>query len=125
MAIHLASPPAEKISSQFETRLRELGPDEKVRAVVFLNLELPSRRTSARTKLAQRRKFIGRIRESSKEALGELDEILGGKRGRILQSEPDALGSIPIEATADGLRAVARSKNVRAILEDQAIGLLR
>ena len=56
-------------------------------------------------------------------ALGEIDRLLKRSGGRRLAPSPDAFGSIPVEAPAPGLLALARSEHVRALLEDQPVSL--
>jgi hypothetical protein len=42
-----------------------------------------------------------------------------------LTTNPDALGSISVETTAAGIAALAASEHVKAIIEDQAVSLVR
>jgi hypothetical protein len=51
--------------------------------------------------------------------------VLEGSGGRHLASGPDLFGSIPVEAPASALLALAGSEHVRALLEDQPISLMR
>ncbi len=64
------------------------------------------------------------LRQSTEEALDELDGILARFHGQRLAEHPDVLGSLPVETTAAGLRALASSRWVKAIMEDQAIHLI-
>ena len=43
--------------------------------------------------------------------------------GRCLADAPDALGAVPVETTVAGIKALAASKHVKAILEDQPVSL--
>ena len=52
-----------------------------------------------------------------------MDDILGRFDGQRFADEPDALGSIPVEATVAGIEALASSDWVKAIIEDQPIQL--
>jgi len=56
--------------------------------------------------------------------LEELDRILGQHEGKRLAESPNALGCVPIEATREGVLAVAESELVEAVLEDQPISAL-
>jgi hypothetical protein len=56
--------------------------------------------------------------------LPDLDHILERFDGKRLGTSLDALGCIPVETTAEGIYALAASKHVKAILEDQPISLI-
>jgi hypothetical protein len=55
----------------------------------------------------------------------DIDSILKRHDGRRLARRPNALGSMPVETTAAGIKALASSRWVQAILEDQPIKLTR
>ncbi len=113
---------APKISYEFESRLKLLDPRQKVRAIVLLqteNADLPSTRPSR----ADRQKVISAIRQTAEAALPEIDEILERFEGTRLGHSINALGSITVEAPAKGIRALAASAQVKAVLEDQPISL--
>ena len=117
---------AETISEPFRERLSRLGPKERVRAIVLIRTPAGQRRgTGRRQSREERRATVAAIQSAAASALEELDRILGQHDGKRLAESPDALGSIPIEATADGVRAVAESPLVEAVLEDQAISPLK
>jgi len=50
-----------------------------------------------------------------------IDAILRDNGGRRLGDEPTALGTIAVETTANGVRALAESEHVAAILDDQPV----
>ena len=110
-----------KISREFATRLNRLDPKQKVRAIVMLrareNGPAPTRSESRESRQA----IIDEIRRSANEALPEIDKILERFEGKRLANEVNALGAIPVEATAAGIVALAASNHVKAILEDQPI----
>ena len=54
-------------------------------------------------------------------ALEAVDAILQRVGGKRLASGPDALGSIPVETSPIGIRALAGCEAVKAVLEDQEI----
>jgi hypothetical protein len=113
-----------KISPEFSARLKRLGPREKVHAIVLLHTgeagEPPAKRQSS----AERAAAVEAMRRSAGQALAELDDILHRFDGQRLADEPDALGSVPIEATVAGIEALASSDWVKAIIEDQPIQLV-
>lgn len=114
---------AAKISSQFNVRLSRLGPKQKVRAIVLLRMPIieSSTRQVSRT---QRKALLENVRQAAESAFPFIDEILEQVGGKRLADSADALGSIPVETTAAGIRALAASEYVKAILEDQPISSL-
>jgi hypothetical protein len=116
---------AERISEAFLSRLSKMGPKERVRAVVLIRTPGQGKGTGRRQSREERRAKVEAIQTAAASALEELDRILGQHDGKRLAESPNALGTIPIEATAEGVRAVAESDVVEAVLEDQAISPLR
>ncbi len=110
-----------KISSQFASRLAQLPSGARIRAVVLL--KAPAGRQVAGRRV-ERAAELARVRTSATGSLADIDAILGQFGGRRLRDGPDALGSLPVEVTVDGLAALARSERVMAILEDQPAGLI-
>lgn len=111
----------EKISPAFAARLARLRPGQTIHAIVLLrgnNTEMPTTRRQSR---AERKAAIEARKQAAEEALYAIDGILEDLGGERLADHPDALGSIPIEATAASIDALAESDRVIAILEDQAI----
>jgi hypothetical protein len=117
--------PKKKISSQFSARLSRLGPKDKVHAFVLLRAGGPGSRSGRRQTRAEREAAVKAARKKSGQALDDLDEILKKHDGRRLARRPNALGSLPVETTAAGIKALARSRWVQAVLEDQPIHLYR
>jgi hypothetical protein len=103
-----------KLSPPFKARLSRLGDKAKVRAIVLL-------RTDAVPPGAAREEAVRAVRQSAHRRLVDIDAILERYGGRRLAEAPDALGSVPVEATAQGILALAASEQVRAVLEDQAV----
>ena len=112
-----------KISHEFSSRLDQLRPRQKVRAIVMLDAGQPAP-ASRREARARRGMAVAAVREAADAALPDLDRILERHHGRRLADHADALGCVPVEATADGISALAESEHVRAILEDQSISLI-
>jgi hypothetical protein len=75
-----------------------------------------------RSSSAERDAAVEAVKESARSALSEVDDILERFGGRRLADGPDALGSVPVKATAAAIHALARSRKVKAIMEDQPIG---
>ena len=116
-----------KISPEFSARLRRLKPQVKLHAVVLLHRPETSRRANpTRSTPDQRRATIEEIRGAATETLHEVDEILRPFGGRRLSEKlPTALGTVSIESNPAGIRALAESPHVRAILEEQRISPAR
>ena len=112
-----------KISAGFAVRLKRLEPSDRVQAIVLLRTGDVNDPPGKRQSRAEREAAIEAMRSSAGEALAEIDEILERTNGRRFADAPDALGSIPVEATPVGIRALASSEWVKAIIEDQPIQL--
>jgi len=113
-----------KISPEFAARLEHLGPRDEVRAIVFLRTTGAERPTDAPQSREGRKAAVKATRRSAEQAMEDIDGILARFHGQRLADHPDALGSLPVEATAAGIRALASSRWVKAILEDQPIHLI-
>jgi len=92
---------------------------------VLLRTSGTGSRTSARQNRDDRKAAVQAARESAERALTAIDGILKEYEGRRLARRPNALGSMPVETTAAGIKALASSRWVQAILEDQPIHLTR
>jgi hypothetical protein len=112
-----------KISASFAARLKRLEPNDKVHTIVLLRTGDVAAPSGGRQSPAEREAAIEAMRSSAGDALAEIDKILKRTDGRRFADAPDALGSIPVEATPAGIRALASSKWVKAIIEDQPIQL--
>lgn len=110
-----------KISREFATRLDRLAQDEKVRAVVLLRTRGAAEPAGKRQSPEERAATVEAMRASAERALDDVDKVLARFEGKRLAKRPDALGSIPVETTPDGIRALASSRRVQAILEDQPL----
>jgi len=112
------------ISREFGERLLGLKPHQTVRTVLMLDTrrdDIEGKRPPAR---GSRSATIEAIRKAAAPALSDIDRILEEYGGRRLAPEVDALGSIPVETTAAGIRALAERPYVKAVLEDQPVSLL-
>ena len=110
-----------KISPAFNARLGQLDPKDEVRAIVLLRAERPGVQQERRPSRAARKEKMKSIRESLSGVLPDIDRILRRHRGKRLASRIDALGAVPVVTTAAGINALAASKHVKAVLEDQGI----
>jgi len=111
-----------KLSREFEARLGRLEPGQKVRAVVLLRTNVTPAAGRSR---AARGAVAEAVREAAEQALRDVDGILRRFDGRRLAEGPSVLGAIPVETTAAGIRGLAASDWVQAVLEDQPIAALR
>jgi hypothetical protein len=116
---------SKKISSEFSTRLARLEAGDKVHAFLLLRTSGTSSRSSKRQSRDERKAAIEATRKSAERALSDIDSILKRHDGRRLARRPNALGSMPVETTPAGIKALASSRWVQAILEDQPIKLTR
>ena len=112
-----------KISAGFAARLKRLGPRDKVHTIVLLRTGDVAAPPAKRQSQEERDAAIEAMRSSAGQAMAEIDDILERTDGQRFAEAPDALGSIPVEATADGIQALASSDWVKAIIEDQPIQL--
>ncbi|GAB4471821.1 MAG: hypothetical protein OHK0037_31330 [Elainellaceae cyanobacterium] len=120
-----------KISPEFGARLEHLKPQQKIRAVVMLEIDRPEAArmpgspvpsAPARRQTPDERKAaIARIRAAAQHSLDEIRPILEAFHASLLASSPDAVGAVPVEIDAAGIPALAQSSRVRTILEDQAV----
>jgi hypothetical protein len=110
----------EKVSHGFKARLNRLRRDETVRAIVLLNWN-----ASTQSGKRNRAETVRAVRGALASVVDEIDGILARTGGRKLAQAADALGSLPVETTPAGIDALVSSSFVKAVLEDQAISLLR
>jgi hypothetical protein len=109
-----------KISSELASRLRRLEPGQQMRVVLFLETPPPPAQTARQTPDA-RKEGVETVKQLSQRALSGIDRILADHGGRRLSKGPNALGSLTVETTATGVSALARSKWVKSVAEDQPL----
>ena len=114
-----------KISPELDKRLAVLSVDDRIHAIVLLESPRDRDPEGARPTRAQRRTIMQRLRNHGEQVLPEIDSVLARFSGRRLADQVNALGSLPVETTAAGIRALAESDRVKAILEDQPVSLLK
>jgi hypothetical protein len=109
-----------KISPELASRLRRLEPGHQVRVVLFLETPpLPAQ--ASRQAPAARQNSVEAVKKSTQRAVSAIDHILADHGGERLSKSPTALGSLSVETTAAGVSALARSKWVKSVVEDQPI----
>lgn len=112
-------PDPAKMSAVLRRRLERAAPGATIRAIVLLETPAP-----AVGRAGDRAAAIRAVRAAAAEAKRELDPVLARLGGHWLSDEPDALGSLALDAPAATLLALAASDRVRTVLEDQAIAAL-
>jgi len=112
---------APKISREFEAKLDRLKPEQKVRVVVMLQTPKVGPLTRQQQARKNRQAIIKSIRQTADNALSDIDGILERFGGKRLTDRANSLGTILVETTPAGTRAIAASKHVKAIVEDQPI----
>jgi pimeloyl-ACP methyl ester carboxylesterase len=113
-----------KIGAEFAARLARRKPQQKVRAIVLLGTDVAGETPARRQSRAEQQTLIEARRKSAEPALIEIDKTLARHDGKRLATSISTLGTVPLETTAAGIKALATSQYVKAILEDQAISLL-
>lgn len=109
------------LSKEFESRLSRLAPDTVVQAVVVLNVGAVGGSVAGRLGRGRRREVARSVRKAGAELLVQIDSILACHNGRRLCDSPTALGTVRVETTPAGIRALAQSDQVKSVLEDQRI----
>ena len=115
--------PDMRISDQFRARLDQFPPRHKVRAIIMLRSGSVGKPAGRRQSAAERRAAVEAVRETAKSSLAGISGVLELHAGRCLADAPDALGSMPVETTVAGIKALAASRHVKAILEDQPVSI--
>ena len=110
-----------KISPEFEQRLAFREPSSTVQAVVLIATPPGEASFSRLDRVAKRRDMREAVRAAAAMALPEIDQVLARFGGRRLADGVDALGGVPVETTPAGIRALANTVGVRAILENQTV----
>jgi hypothetical protein len=114
-----------KISPEFLARLSDLKEQQKVRAIVLLRTAVAKKAGARRQSTAERREAIAALRRSAEAVLPQIDRLLEQFDGKRLTDGVNALGAIPVETTAEGVNALAALDQVKVIVEDQPVSLLR
>jgi hypothetical protein len=111
------------IAETLRSKLRHARPNERLRVLVVLDLrEFPDFETRNR-RGAQRKRIIAEAKSAADSALPDIASVLRKYGGTRLRESSDALGTIPVETTPAGVRALADMSAVQSILEDQPLTL--
>ena len=111
-----------KISPEFAARLDSYPHTAKVRIIVLLqSASQQMTNNSRRQNRLERKAALRAMQDSVKESWQTIDRLIQDFDGKKLAPKPDAFGSISIEITPDGVRALAKSDAVKAIIENQTI----
>ena len=114
---------ASKIGGQFPDRIQAGGDGCVFRAVVLLNVPATPPRTQRITP-HQRAERVREVTARAAELLPDVDALLQQHQGQRLSTAPDLFGAVVVETTGAGIRALAASDAVRAIMEDQPVRLV-
>jgi hypothetical protein len=109
-----------KISPELASRLRRLEPGQQMRVVLFLETP-PVSGQAARQTPEDRQEGVEAVKQLTQRALSGIDRILADHGGKRLSKGPNALGSLTVETNSTGVSALARSKWVKSMVEDQPI----
>lgn len=73
----------------------------------------------------QRQAAIDATIKSAQRALPAIDAVLRRHGGRRISNNPDALGTIVVETTPEGMEALKALESVDGVIEDQPVSLIR
>lgn len=110
-----------KISPEFERHLAIRDPGSTVQAVLLISVPSGKTPSSRQDRIAKRGEMKDRLQAAAESALSEIDQVLARFGGRRLADSVNALGSLPVETTPAGIRALADTSGVQAILENQRV----
>ncbi|MES9901065.1 MAG: hypothetical protein ABW168_00110 [Sedimenticola sp.] len=110
----------QKISREFNSRLARLKPGQLVSAVLLLQLS-KAHSSTTRSVRSKRSAIMSAVRETSAESLDEIDQMLAQYGGRRMEDTTSVLGSLAVEVSVEGLKALIGLKQIKAVLEDQSI----
>ncbi len=116
-------PLRDKISAEFAARLKQGPPARPCRSIVLLQTDAGAAPPRQPTR-AVRKATVEALKAAAQSALRVVDEVLEQSGGRRLSDAPDALGSIRVEVTPEGIYKLAHLKEVKAVLEDQGLSKL-
>jgi hypothetical protein len=106
------------------SRMARLESRESIRAIVLPVARNTRSTDRTMTRRALREERIAYLDETSEQAFYDIDEQLAASGGRRLTRQPNRLGFIIIEATANAIAAIAELEWVGSIVEDQPVYVL-
>lgn len=110
-----------EISERLIARVSEAARDQAFRVLLVL-AGMPVSNDRSR---ATRQETIRLSKARGKALMPLIDELLATHGGKLLDSEPSALGTLSVETTADGVRALTKLPQIHSIIEDQNLLQLR
>ena len=111
-----------KFGQEFRGRLAGMEQGATARAILLLRV--PERGSLTRRGNAQdRQEALRFVQEAAEASIAGIDAVLRRFGGSRLSEQPTAAGSLAVETTPEGLRALAELDAVRAVLEDQPLVL--
>lgn len=110
-----------KLSSEFASRLADHDPQDKVNVIVLLQVDQTNSTAVQRPSREERQSIMQATRRSAENSLGDIEGIIKHHGGQILTDHPDYLGSVPVEITVTGIHELAKSRSVKAVIEDQSV----
>jgi len=113
-----------KLGPEFRARLRQAKADQRITAIAVLETVPTDRPPARRRSRSERKALAERIRKLARPALKDIDDILQHHNGRRLADDVDAIGSVPVETTPAGIKALAQCSKVKVVLENQGVGLI-
>jgi hypothetical protein len=96
-----------------------------MRVVVLLNTGEPPTRSRRRQSAEQRQAAIASIKSNGAPVVTIVDQVLKKFGGKRISKDVGALGTVSVETTPNGVRELGRLEDVKAVLEDQGIGLVK
>jgi hypothetical protein len=119
-------PSHQKISDEFAARLAKSRAGKKLQAILLLQSPgAPLPANNRRPTAQQRSRRMLEFGTGSAEIVREIDHLLTQFDGRRLSEAPSSIGTLPVETTAAGIRALATLPSVKSIMEDQPVSRIR
>ena len=95
-----------------------------VRAIVVLETERTTKGIGRRALRTQRKKLTEAAERAVEAATDDIANVVKKYGGHLLAGKLESLGSLAVETTPAGIKALTDCPQVRAILEDQSISLI-
>jgi len=112
--------------SKLINRLRDgLFPPKFPRVIVMLKTKTADAPPKGHQTPTQRQAAIDAVVQSAQRALPAVDAVLRRFGGRRISKKPDALGTIVVETTPEGMEALKALESVDGVVEDRPVTLIR
>lgn len=96
-----------------------------MRVIVLLNTSAFPAKSSRRQSVEERNAAIASIKSNGAPVVTIVDQVLQKFGGKRISKDIGALGTVSVETTPSGIRELGRLEDVKAVLEDQGLGLLK